>query len=240
MKQLTLQFILPVLLFTSSFAQVAVTVNGSTLTVADMYFSWPCGGHFDPIVTIAPDTVTIVERDTMMVTTCSCNHSVITKVNGISPGSYTAMVYRQLRVHYRFPVDTVMGHTSFIGAYPFTISGGSMLPTRSTSVTQSACGISPGAVVDEHAVTPTDITLDVYPNPFNPTTAVSFQLTAAGMVKLSVVDVLGREVAILAEGMQGSGEHHISWDASRFASGIYFARLQTVDRIAERRMVLVK
>ena len=65
-----------------------------------------------------------------------------------------------------------------------------------------------------------------YPNPFNPTTAISFSLLAVGEVSLQVFDVLGREVATLLNNETlEEGEHEIQFDASGLTSGVYFYRL---------------
>ncbi|HEY9167165.1 MAG TPA: phospholipase D-like domain-containing protein [Candidatus Kryptonia bacterium] len=64
-----------------------------------------------------------------------------------------------------------------------------------------------------------------YPNPFNPSTAISYQLSAVSFVTLKVYDILGREVAALVNGSQVAGTHLITFDGSRFASGVYFYRL---------------
>ena len=70
--------------------------------------------------------------------------------------------------------------------------------------------------------------LTSYPNPFNPSTVISYQLSGEGTrynVSLKVYDMLGREVAVLVEGMKDAGYYKATFDASRLASGIYFARL---------------
>ena len=64
-----------------------------------------------------------------------------------------------------------------------------------------------------------------YPNPFNPTTTISYSLQTASRVTVKVYDILGREVAILANEMQNAGEYVVKFDGSRFASGMYFYRL---------------
>jgi hypothetical protein len=64
-----------------------------------------------------------------------------------------------------------------------------------------------------------------YPNPFNPSTVISFQLSAVSNVSLKVYDMLGREVMTLVDGMKEAGYYSATFDASRLASGIYFARV---------------
>jgi hypothetical protein len=80
-----------------------------------------------------------------------------------------------------------------------------------------------------------------YPNPFsagggsafggNPTTAISFQLSAVSFVTLEVFDVLGRKVATLIDAMQSPGTHLVKWDGSALSSGVYFYRLRTRDAL---------
>lgn len=67
-----------------------------------------------------------------------------------------------------------------------------------------------------------------YPNPFNPTTTIQYQLPVASAVSLKVHDALGREVATLVNAKQSAGEHAVTFDATRLASGVYFYRLQAV------------
>ena len=71
--------------------------------------------------------------------------------------------------------------------------------------------------------------LQNYPNPFNPVTQIQFELPSASGVSLVVYDLLGRNVATLVNGTMGAGVHTEAWDASRCASGIYFARLTVRD-----------
>jgi hypothetical protein len=66
-----------------------------------------------------------------------------------------------------------------------------------------------------------------YPNPFNPSTVIGYDLPEASLVTLKVVDMLGREVAELVAGEeQSAGSHHVTFDAARLASGVYFCQMR--------------
>lgn len=79
-----------------------------------------------------------------------------------------------------------------------------------------------------------------YPNPFNPTTAVGYQLSVSGPVRLAVYDILGREVAVLVDGSMPAGRHSVTFDASGLGSGIYLIRMQAGTQSFTRKMMLVK
>ncbi len=65
-----------------------------------------------------------------------------------------------------------------------------------------------------------------YPNPFNPETAISYQLSAVSRVKLTVLDLLGRTVAVLVDETLPAGRHRAKWNAGGQPSGVYFLRLE--------------
>ena len=79
-----------------------------------------------------------------------------------------------------------------------------------------------------------------YPNPFNPKTTITFSISKSSIVDLKIYDLLGREVETLINGEMTAGEHQVSFDASRFASGIYFYRLKAGNYTATKKLVLVK
>lgn len=79
-----------------------------------------------------------------------------------------------------------------------------------------------------------------YPNPFNPVTVIEFSLAASSNVSLKVYDVLGREVATLAEGVYAAGAYKALFDATNLNSGIYFYVLKA-DRFYDvKKMAVVK
>jgi hypothetical protein len=84
-----------------------------------------------------------------------------------------------------------------------------------------------------------------FPNPFNPSTTITYILEESAMVKLVVFDVSGKEVNILVDQQQPAGRHAMKWNVpgnggSRLASGVYFARLQVGDKVALRKMIFMK
>lgn len=79
-----------------------------------------------------------------------------------------------------------------------------------------------------------------YPNPFNPSTSISFSLPSANQVTLIIYDMVGKEVARLADGFYPAGTHNMSWNAANMASGVYLYRLQAGDQVLVRKMTLMK
>jgi len=100
----------------------------------------------------------------------------------------------------------------------------------------------PGEVIagGPRFVVASDFSLSASPNPFNPTTALSYELRAASHVSLRVYDTAGREVATLVDGMREAGSHEMTFDASGLPSGMYFARLTAGGYTAVQKVVLVK
>jgi photosystem II stability/assembly factor-like uncharacterized protein len=83
-----------------------------------------------------------------------------------------------------------------------------------------------------------------FPNPFNPSTVISWQLAVGSEVDLSIYNILGEKVTNLVAERQKSGYHWVEWDASAFASGVYFYRLsakgKTQSFVKTRKLVLLK
>jgi hypothetical protein len=107
------------------------------------------------------------------------------------------------------------------------------------------------AVWGTGGVTPADIPISRsslsqnHPNPFNPSTTISFSLRERGHASLAVYDVAGRLVRILAEGVMEAGPREVTWDGRdrngrAVASGVYFYRLETGVYNETRKMVLLR
>ena len=79
-----------------------------------------------------------------------------------------------------------------------------------------------------------------YPNPFNPTTTISFALPQTTWLNLSIYDMSGRLVTSLVDGYRNAGIHDITLDASNLPSGIYLARLDAADYTDVQKIILMK
>lgn len=94
-------------------------------------------------------------------------------------------------------------------------------------------------------VTPSALGLGNYPNPFNPTTAIAYELPEAGAVRLTVYNALGQQVRVLVDEAQAAGLHTVEWDGldaagQPAAGGMYFCRLEAGARSAARKMLFLK
>ncbi|MBN2200957.1 T9SS type A sorting domain-containing protein [bacterium] len=98
-----------------------------------------------------------------------------------------------------------------------------------------------GSGVEERSTAPRAFALEQnYPNPFNPTTTISYAVPKASDVRLTVYDMMGREVAVLAEGRKSPGFYSVEFDGKNLASGIYFYRLKAGSTVLKQKMVMLK
>ncbi len=86
---------------------------------------------------------------------------------------------------------------------------------------------------------------NAYPNPFNPSTKIKYTIPELknGMpvnTKLSIYDILGKQVAVLVNKQQTAGEHEVLFDGENLSSGIYFYKLQFGNLIKTKKMILLK
>jgi hypothetical protein len=85
-----------------------------------------------------------------------------------------------------------------------------------------------------------ELSLQAYPNPFNPTTNITFTLPAKGKASLVVYDLLGREVATLVNKVLAAGKQAFRFDASNLANGVYLYQLRTANQVITQKMTLIK
>ncbi len=87
---------------------------------------------------------------------------------------------------------------------------------------------------------PQELTLSAYPNPFNPTTMIAFDLPKAACASLIVYDLTGRQVQTLFDEQMSAGHHEIGFDGASLPSGIYFARLVANNVSDIHKLILIK
>ena len=88
---------------------------------------------------------------------------------------------------------------------------------------------------------PNEFSLDrAYPNPFNPTTTLSFAIPVDSEVSLSIYNLQGREVSTLISGYMDAGYHSAVWNAGSYSSGVYFVKMVAGEYLSTQKLVLVK
>ena|GEM_PF-5892916 len=111
----------------------------------------------------------------------------------------------------------------------------------STNNSSSSGEASSIGIIEEMVSNPVSFGISQnYPNPFNPTTTISYQLANNSHVRLTVWNMLGQRVATLVDENEQRGVHHVTFDASQLASGIYLYRLQTGGKVFVKKMLLMK
>lgn len=113
-------------------------------------------------------------------------------------------------------------------------------PSDTSWIVYATNGISTG-VTEQAPNNPTSFQLrQNYPNPFSPSTIISYSLPTGGHVMLRVFDVLGREVKTLVDERQSAGNHQVPLSATGLASGVYFYQLQAGDKVQAKKLMVIK
>lgn len=95
--------------------------------------------------------------------------------------------------------------------------------------------------INEGLIQPNEFNLfHNYPNPFNPTTTITYQLPKEGLVTLKIYDILGNEVRTLVNEQKEMGRYTVQFEASSLASGMYVYQIKTNEYVATKKMLLVK
>lgn len=109
-----------------------------------------------------------------------------------------------------------------------------------TSYSENITFTSTTSVVDE-SLNPQSFNLNnAYPNPFNNSTILSYQLESKSFVQLIIYDTNGREIKKIVNQIKLSGKHEVSWDAAGFSSGAYILVLNAGNNQAAKKLMLLK
>ncbi len=138
----------------------------------------------------------------------------------------------------QFPNTVLDSEVFTIGV--ITGSGRATDGVETWSVTDATPWEVEGTVVAPLAVAAEGTVLSVYPNPSYGRTAIRFYAEEAMPVRLAVYDVMGREVAVLADGTVGAGAHEVAFERPDLTSGVYVVRLKTGSTVRTERLTLVR
>ena len=101
-------------------------------------------------------------------------------------------------------------------------------------------GDTTGINIEEPPSLPKALSLEAYPNPFNSSTSIGYDLPKASDIMLAVFDVLGRKVATLVDGHQTAGHHELIWNAGAYSSGVYFAKATSQNNSSVIKLIYLK
>ena len=140
------------------------------------------------------------------------------------------------------PSDTVITFTSLSKGqeYYWQVQANNFVGSGPWSAIDSFTAAVPAGVKEVEGI-PTEYSINQnYPNPFNPTTIIKYALPKTALTKISIYDLLGREIQILIDKEVEAGYHEINFNGDNFPSGIYFYRMQSGDFTQTKKMILLK
>jgi glycerophosphoryl diester phosphodiesterase len=178
--------------------------------------------YVDPVTTQAIDTLAAIGGD--IIGSGSGNtQSMIdyAHAKGIQFWPWTIDSTKEMLKYLQMNVDAIISNRPQV-----------LIPLRDSLLALSVEPPSPAL--------PEKITLGAYPNPFNPSTTIQFGIKNSEFLTLTVYDLLGREVAVLVNGIVRSGEQSIPWDASGRPAGMYIIRLITPGQTASLKCLFLK
>jgi hypothetical protein len=142
------------------------------------------------------------------------------------------------QVEYYFAAQDIALPNANMATLP---SGGSGINPPGTTPPPTRFSFIITGIANNTNTLPTEFKLyNNYPNPFNPITKIKFDLPKASVVKLSIYDILGREVVKIFDGNFEAGAYEMNFDGSKLSSGIYFYQLQTTEFRDVKKMILSK
>jgi hypothetical protein len=163
----------------------------------------------------------------------SYSRLLLTGTNTIAVEVHTANALNDTSTFDSYLYNSLSGTYFYsLGSDWYYYAGGSAPSEQAKTIT---------GVKQEAALVPEKMDLlPNYPNPFNPSTTIQYQLSSRGMVTLKVYNILGKEVTTLVNEQKPAGSYAVQWNAGKFASGIYFITLRAANFMKTTKMVLLK
>ncbi len=138
--------------------------------------------------------------------------------------------------HYTIPINILMNHTW----YYWRANASNITGTSSWSTEWRFETMFLGLNTYSNEIPKVYKLYNNFPNPFNPSTKIRFDIPKTSKVNVIVYDILGREIAQLYNNILNPGKFELSWNASNYPSGVYFYRIIAGDYVDTKKMVLVK
>jgi hypothetical protein len=147
-----------------------------------------------------------------------------------------SLLYSQSSIVYDAGTNIDIGTGADVCAATITVNG-----TYSGNGTFCNAPVDVERENEEDLVIPKEFSLSQnYPNPFNPSTVIKYQLPISSLVILKVYDILGDEVATLANEEKPTGFYEVIFDASRLSSGFYIYKITAGNFVSTKKMILIK
>lgn len=190
---------------------IVVVISNDTVYVWD-YNAWEqCGFELDYTVDIVDSVITITQIDTADdMTTCYTYHNFVVPVVGLSEGNYRIDIFR----------DCLYQEIKFIKSFRFEYIINGIVKL----------GEQPNQFLLYNA----------FPNPFNPTTKITYSIPRYGFVSLKIYSSLGQEVTTLVSENQENGKYIVEFNGEKLTSGIYYYRLQFNNKVETKKILLLK
>jgi hypothetical protein len=199
---------------------------GCLSDTADAYLGYVRDFHLTARFGPGPDTLRLTTSEESFL------GEIQIVMHGIPPQVLATFVpHNDEQLHEYMAIDTVEGWRTY---YPRTID------QRGCARDWTELSVHPpaDARIDPRVVL--DFALSSYPNPFNPSTTISLTVPQTARTTVMVYDLLGRQVKTLQDGVLERGEHQFVFDASALPSGLYFARVNSGEFVATRKMLMLK
>ena len=136
--------------------------------------------------------------------------------------------------------EVVLLHPSTGQSYDLRKNKTTTLRDADSTALKLAVGSAAYVENREQSVVPEEITITSYPNPTREQATIEYTLPEKADVRITVYDVLGRQVAVLKDSPQEAGRHTVQLDGGRLASGVYFGRLSTGDQTRTQKITLLR
>jgi len=190
---------------------IVVKTSNDTVYVWD-YNAWEqCAFQLDYAIEVIDSVITITQIDTAIdMTTCYGYHNFVVPIVGLSTGNYRIDIYR----------DCLYQDIRFIKSHRFEY-------VLSNIITNE---INPSKFMLHNA----------YPNPFNPSSNLSYELPSEGFVSLKIYDSLGKEVVTLVSRNQQKGFYKVNFNPQGLSSSIFYFRLQFKNQFITKKMVFLQ